>query len=60
MAEFDFQQLDVFATGPFSGNPLAVVLGADALDAAQMQDFGCWTNLSETTFLLKPTLAEAD
>jgi PhzF family phenazine biosynthesis protein len=60
MAEFDFQQLDVFATGAFSGNPLAVVLGADALDTAQMQEFACWTNLSETTFLLQPTLAEAD
>lgn len=60
MAEFDFQQLDVFATGPFSGNPLAVVLGADALDAAQMQAFASWTNLSETTFLLQPSLAEAD
>ncbi len=60
MAEFDFQQLDVFATGPFSGNPLAVVLGADALDAAQMQEFARWTNLSETTFLLQPSLAEAD
>ena len=60
MPEFDFQQLDVFATGAFSGNPLAVVLGADALDAAQMQEFARWTNLSETTFLLKPTLAAAD
>ena len=60
MAEFDFQQLDVFATGPFSGNPLAVVLGADALDAVQMQVFASWTNLSETTFLLQPSLAEAD
>ena len=60
MAEFDFQQLDVFATGSFSGNPLAVVLGADALDDAQMQAFASWTNLSETTFLLQPSLAEAD
>jgi PhzF family phenazine biosynthesis protein len=60
MAEFDFQQLDVFATGAFSGNPLAVVLGADALDEGQMQAFARWTNLSETSFLLQPTLPEAD
>jgi PhzF family phenazine biosynthesis protein len=33
---------------------------ADALDEAQMQAFARWTNLSETTFLLAPTVAEAD
>ncbi|WJH39822.1 PhzF family phenazine biosynthesis protein [Aliirhizobium terrae] len=37
------------------GNPLAVVIGADALSDAEMQAFANWTNLSETTFLLKPT-----
>ena len=59
-ATFRFHQLDVFTATPLKGNPLAVVHGADALDAAQMQAFAKWTNLSETTFLLKPTDAGAD
>ena len=55
-----FVQLDVFAPGPFSGNPLAVVFEADALSAAQMQQVTSWLNLSETTFLLRPTEPGAD
>jgi PhzF family phenazine biosynthesis protein len=55
-----FQQLDVFATGPYSGNPLAVVVDGDGLSAEQMQRFANWTNLSETTFLLPPTDPAAD
>ena len=60
MAEFAFSQVDVFEDGPLSGNPLAVVHGADALDDATMQSFARWTNLSETVFLLAPTSAEVD
>ena len=45
---------------PLQGNPLAVVHGADALDAGPMQAFASWTNLSETTFLLAPTDPSAD
>lgn len=60
MPAFDFLQLDVFASRLLDGNPLAVVLGADALDAATMQRIARWTNLSETTFLLRPTQAGAD
>jgi PhzF family phenazine biosynthesis protein len=56
----EFRQVDVFASSPLSGNPVAVVHGADDLDAAQMQQFAQWTNLSETTFLLEPTDPEAD
>jgi len=55
-----FKQVDVFTSTPFKGNPLAVVFDADALDTAQMQAIARWTNLSETTFLLKPTDAAAD
>ena len=47
-----FKQVDVFTDKPFLGNPVAVVIGADGLDTAQMQRIACWTNLSETTFLL--------
>lgn len=55
-----FQQVDVFTTHPYRGNPLAVVLDGDALDDAAMQRFAQWTNLSETTFLLPPTDPAAD
>jgi PhzF family phenazine biosynthesis protein len=55
-----FTQVDVFGSGPLSGNPVAVVHGADDLDEEQMQLFAQWTNLSETTFLLEPTEPEAD
>jgi hypothetical protein len=33
-----FQQIDVFASGPLNGNPLAVVHGAQGLSDAQMAD----------------------
>ncbi|BFI97495.1 MAG: PhzF family phenazine biosynthesis protein [Rhodanobacter sp.] len=55
-----FHQVDVFSAVPFKGNPLAVVFDADDLDTAQMQAIARWTNLSETTFLLAPSDAEAD
>ncbi len=47
-----FAQVDVFASGPLSGNPVAVVLDAADLDGQQMAAFARWTNLSETTFVL--------
>ena len=50
-----FRQVDVFGSGPAHGNPVAVVHDADDLDDEQMQLFAQWTNLSETTFLLRPT-----
>ncbi|WP_295631702.1 PhzF family phenazine biosynthesis protein [Novosphingobium sp.] len=59
-ADFAFHQVDVFSPEPFRGNPLAVVLGADRLGDAQMALFSKWTNLSETTFLLRPTDPAAD
>jgi PhzF family phenazine biosynthesis protein len=55
-----FKQVDVFTSIPFKGNPLAVVFDADGLSADQMQAVAHWTNLSETTFLLKPTDPAAD
>lgn len=56
----EFLQLDVFADRLCDGNPLAVVIGAEALDSTTMQDLARWTNLSETAFLLPPTQAQAD
>lgn len=52
--------LDVFANGPLSGNPLAVVRGGEGLDAAAMQALTRWLGFSETTFLLPPTDPAAD
>jgi len=60
MTQLPFKQVDVFTGKPFLGNPVAVVIGADGLEAVQMQRIAAWTNLSETTFLLRPTLAGAD
>jgi len=56
----DFLQLDVFAGDPGRGNPLGVVLDAEGLDTAAMQAIAAWLNLSETTFVLPPTMARAD
>jgi PhzF family phenazine biosynthesis protein len=53
-----FKQVDVFTKVPFLGNPVAVVIGAEKLDAAAMQRIACWTNLSETTFLLPSAKAD--
>ena len=60
MINFGFQQVDVFSSRPLLGNPLAVVMGADALTDSQMAAFANWTNLSETTFLLQPKTSGAD
>jgi PhzF family phenazine biosynthesis protein len=60
LPEFAFQQVDVFTTQALRGNPLAVVVAADALSEAQMAAFANWTNLSETTFVLRPRTAGAD
>ncbi len=60
MPHLPFQQVDVFSSEPFKGNPVAVVIGADQLSDRQMEDFAKWTNLSETTFLLDPTTPQAD
>ncbi len=55
-----FSQIDVFGSGPCSGNPVAVVLDAEGLSDEEMQRFATWTNLAETTFVLPPTRPEAD
>lgn len=47
-----FQQIDVFTSRPFLGNPVAVVLDGEGLSSDDMQRIARWTNLSETTFLL--------
>ncbi|MFG1345462.1 PhzF family phenazine biosynthesis protein [Xanthobacter autotrophicus DSM 431] len=46
--------LDVFTQRPFGGNPLAVVLDAQGLDDAAMQQIAREFNVSETVFVLPP------
>ena len=60
MRKLPFLQLDVFSAVPFKGNPLAVIAGADGLDDDKMRAIASWTNLSETTFLLRPQDPSAD
>ncbi len=55
-----FQQVDVFTTTPYAGNPVAVVLDGEGLTQDQMERFTRWTNLSEATFVLPPTRPDAD
>lgn len=55
MRRLPYLWLDVFAAGPFSGNPLCVILDGTALSDDEMQAIARETNLSETTFVLPPT-----
>jgi len=55
-----YKQVDVFTTSPLQGNPLAVILEAEGLNEMQMLSLARWTNLSETTFVFKPTNPVAD
>lgn len=55
-----FAQVDVFSPAPGRGNPLAVVQADPALDDTAMQAMAAWFDFAETTFLLPPTMADAD
>ncbi|BCY15080.1 PhzF family phenazine biosynthesis protein [Actinoplanes sp. L3-i22] len=55
MSTVAYEIVDVFTDRPFAGNPLAVVLGAEHLDTAQMQLLAREFNLAETVFVLPPT-----
>lgn len=60
MKQVGFKQVDVFTSKRYKGNPVAVVLQAEDLTDEQMQQIANWTNLSETTFVLAKTEAQAD
>jgi len=49
--EYQFEQVDVFTTKRFAGNPLAVFTQAAGLTHEQMQLIAREMNLSETTFV---------
>lgn len=52
MVELVAGLIDVFADGPLTGNPLAVVQGADELTDDQMRRVAGEFNQAETTFIL--------
>ena len=52
---FPFMTVDAFTTQPLSGNACAIVFDADDLDSATMQAIAREMNLSETSFVLRPS-----
>ena len=54
-----FCLVDVFTDRPFTGNPLVIVTDADELDAERMRRIAGEFNQTETTFVLRPTTADA-
>jgi trans-2,3-dihydro-3-hydroxyanthranilate isomerase len=59
MTSLEFALVDVFATAPLTGNALAVVPDADALDVPTMRAVAREFNQSETTFLSTPDVPGA-
>lgn len=59
MRTLSYLWLDVFADRPFAGNALCVILDGTSLTDAEMQAVAKETNLSETTFVLPPTVPGA-
>ncbi len=55
MKKARYVRVDVFATKPFGGNPLAVFPEAEGLTSREMQLLAKEMNLSETTFVVPPT-----
>ena len=55
-----FTQVDVFTSRALEGNQLAVFHSGAGLSTSQMQAIAREMNLSETTFLLPPSMAGAD
>ena len=60
MPSLPYTLLDVFTATPLTGNGLAVVHDADALDDDTMLRFARETRMSETTFVQAPTEPGAD
>jgi trans-2,3-dihydro-3-hydroxyanthranilate isomerase len=60
MPAMNLHHVDVFTTERFGGNPLAVFVDADGLDAELMQSIAREMNLSETTFVQTTDVHGAD
>lgn len=60
MTKTPFVFVDVFASRPLAGNPLALVPDADNLRLTTRRAIAQEFNQSETTFILRPTASGAD
>ena len=60
LERLDYEVVDVFAPGPYAGNPLAVVFDADGLTTEQCQALAFEFHLSETSFVCAPVDGSAD
>jgi trans-2,3-dihydro-3-hydroxyanthranilate isomerase len=58
-ATVPFCFVDVFASRPLTGNPLSLIPDADGLAESQLQAIAREFNQSETTFVLRPSVAGA-
>jgi len=60
MNKYRIYQVDAFTKTKLAGNPAGVVTNADDLTDSQMQQIARELNNSETAFITKPTVPEAD
>jgi PhzF family phenazine biosynthesis protein len=60
MKSYRLKHVDAFTSEPFTGNPAGVVLDAKGLGEKAMQNIALELNLSETAFILPPTVRSAD
>jgi trans-2,3-dihydro-3-hydroxyanthranilate isomerase len=60
MKSYRVKHVDAFTTEQFTGNPAGVVLDAKGLNEKAMQNIARELNLSETAFILPPTVKSAD
>lgn len=62
--QLPFKQVDVFTSQGFKGNPVAVLnclnIEESEVTEEQLQSMANWTNLSETTFIFKPSSDKYD
>ena len=62
--QLPFKQVDVFTSKGFKGNPVAVInclnIEESQVTKEQLQAVANWTNLSETTFIFKPSSERYD
>ena len=60
MKRYPFMQVDAFADRALAGNPCAIVFDCDDMSVETMQAIAQENNLSETAFVLRPTIPGAD
>ena len=60
MKTYQLKHVNAFTSRPYAGNPAGVVLDAKGLAPERMQAIAREMNLSETAFILPPTVKNAD